>query len=157
MDARLLVLSIFAAGDIDRHLLTAVGRGRSDGYAANAGDGGDLLLDLIDECGAGLTRLDALPLPWIPEVHHDAGLHDVIGFVAEGLLGEMEKTADGGAGGGHEQESECDLGSDKHVPAMFCRPGGEAKHARGQRAGEIRTRESGTTICSNVDKASVTS
>jgi hypothetical protein len=141
MDAGLLGFPIAGAGDIDSHLLTAVGRRRSNGGAADAGHCGNLLLDLINECSASLTRLDALPGMEIPEVHHDAGLHDVIGLVPEWELGEIEKAADGGARCCHKKESECDLRGDERAPAMLCGRGGETMHACGQSPGEVRARE----------------
>lgn len=122
VDADRLVFAPWDTADLDSAVRTGVwGCGAdSEGDVADAGHSGNLLPYLFDVCSASFARADTVPLLQVAEVHHDADLHDVIGVVAERKLHEMEKAADGGAGSGHQQQGERDLGSDERAPTMFC-------------------------------------
>ncbi len=102
----------------------------ANGSHGDTGDRSDFLTKLLDKCSPHLTRLDGVRLPRLALMQHQTDMHDVMGIVAKRKLREIKKTADGGAGCGHEQQGKRDLSGDERTPAASC---GCAR--RGARAG----------------------
>jgi hypothetical protein len=103
----LRLLAIATPVDDERALNISIGRRGvdADSDGGDAGEGCDLLPDLLDVSGARFARLNAAPLARVMGVQLDAELHDICGIVAKRNLHEPEKAADGSTCSGHEKKS----------------------------------------------------
>src|SRR5260370_9679103 len=115
----LRLLPIAISVDLEGALIARMGRHciAAHSGSGDAGDGCDLLPDLLYVRSACFARLNTAPLVPVLHVHHDPELHDICGSIAKRYLRELKKTPHRSARGSHEKKRERDLGGDENAPA----------------------------------------